>query len=276
MTAALWLLTAGNLFISAPEATRLLPRASVLDVRGMVAYRLGHIAGAVRCDWQRLVDLEADAPEAALADELARLGVARARPVLVYGAAGEGFGEEGRVAWLLRYLGHDDVRILDGGYAAWRRAGGEVELRARAAAPAERFRIEHHEALRARLADVQRAVASASPVVLDVRSASEWNGTTPHGEVRGGHIPGARHLPWTALLQKDGTLRPEAELSHLLVARSLDPGREVIVYCTGGVRSAFVWAVLHSLGYARARNFDGSFAAWARETRLPVAVGGPP
>ncbi len=102
-------------------------------------------------------------------------------------------------------------------------------------------------------------------MVLDVRTRAEYDGATPYGSVRGGHVPGAEHLEWTALFDEQGALRPRAELEALLPAR----GARVVAYCTGGVRSGFVYAVLRALGRDDVANYPGSWWEYAASD-LPV------
>jgi len=251
-------------------ATSLLARgAAVLDARDAAAYAQGHMPGAQPYAWQAFTgegssrgrirpDLEA------IAQALAGLGVDAGRPALVYGAAGQGWGEEGHAAWLLSLLGHPDVALLDGGFAAWRAAGRPVVsayARARpggfAARPREEFRADH--------AQVQRCRQ-----VIDVRSATEYNGATPHGEARGGHIAGARHLDWRTLLDERGRVVSSARLLRALADAGIDPDAEVVVYCTCGVRSAMAAVALAARGVRHVRNYDASLAEWAADASRPM------
>ncbi len=275
-------------FVDVGAAAALLAAgATVLDARAR-GFVWAHLPTAQPVDWLDYRDgwgrtgrLHPD-PQA-MAARLARLGVDARRPVLVYGAAAAGFGEEGRIAWLLLYLGHRQVHILDGGFAAWQAAGQEVARGPvlRSPPPGE-FPPTLQAGLRAERAAVQRAVSAATagaPILVDVRSQAEWHGATPYLEARGGHIPGARWLDWQRLLGADGALKPDAQLRRELAAIGLsgpapsppgEPPREIIVYCTGGVRSAFVLTVLHKLGYRHVRNYDGSFWEWSADLSLPV------
>lgn len=270
----------GRLFVSATEAAELIrDGATVLDARGS-GFFWGHLPRAQAIDWLKFRDgwgrtgrLDPDA--VGLARRLAALGVDERRPVLVYGDVGAGFGEEGRIAWMLTYLGHPRVYILDGGIAGWKRAGQPLERGlAGRVAPGARFTPRPQPALRAD----KQAVRAGSAHLLDVRSPEEYGGATPYFEARGGHIPGALPLDWHALLDASGHLRPAAELRAQLTRLGIPEGSdaELIVYCTGGVRSAFVWAALRTLGYTRVRNYDGSFWEWAADASLPVATGSPP
>ncbi len=270
-----------RIFVSVEQAAALSAAgATVLDARAR-GFWLGHLPFAQPIDWRDYVDGwgrtgRLPSNVAAMASGLIARGVDVARPVLVYGDAHRGYGEEGRIAWLLSYLGHPQVHILDGGYSAWRQAGQPI-----ARGPAGRpsalgaLRPQPQPAVRADKAHVQAAVTAASkPLVLDVRSEEEWRGATPYFEARGGHIPGALPLDWRRFLDESGRLREPTALRQALAAIGVrgpdQEGREIIVYCTGGVRSAFAWAVLRELGYAQVRNYDGSFWEWAADRSLPV------
>lgn len=241
----------GPPFVDAAGAEALVAEgATVLDARGRLAYLAGHVPGAVRVDWRIGVvggptSGELGPPET-VAAAYAALGVDEDRPVLVVGAWRDGWGEEARIAWDLTYLGHPRVRILEGGMDAW--AGPREHL---PPAPwAGRFSARPRPELRTTTAGLAAALAGPNPpVVLDVREPDEFAGARKYGEARGGHVPGARNVPW-----------------HGLLAAPPDLPREtpIVVYCTGGVRSAMAWAALTAHGYSRVTNDDGSWWEWAR------------
>lgn len=290
-----------GLFVSPEEAAALAlaggggaPRqgAVVLDARDVTfwGFRAGHLPGAAPIDWKRYRDgwgrTGRLGEPAAMAARLAGLGVDEARPVLVYGDGVAGFGEEGRIAWLLLYLGHRDVHILDGGLAAWRAAGLPLEKGAAADPRPGRFTARPQQALRAgkeQARALSSVPGSGAGALIDVRTEGEWRGQTPYFEARGGHIPGAVHLPWTRLFDERGRVLPRDRLRLVLQqAGVLRPGSgpgpkdpqaepEIVLYCTGGVRSAMAWAALRAAGLS-ARNYDGSFWEWAADGSLPVAL----
>jgi thiosulfate/3-mercaptopyruvate sulfurtransferase len=245
--------------------------AAVLDARGASAPVTERLPRAVSVDLAAM--LEGPAPSGTLTADVGRLarllaqaGVDDARPVLVYGAADRGLGEEGRLAWILAYLGHPDVHILDGGVRAWAAARRPFVPAGAAPAPG-RFTASVRESVRAKLPDL--GVPGA--VLLDVRTDEEWRGARKYGEARGGHLPGARHVPWTRLLDDAGRVRSPDEVRAVLLAAGIGPRDRVITYCTGGVRSAFAWAVLTSAGFG-VRNYDASLYEWARTSR-PLVTG---
>lgn len=246
---------------------------TVLDARAASEYNRGHLPGAVRVSWLdhrdgwgRTGKLKANTSE--LARDMAALGVQQQRSVVVYGAAREGWGEEGRIAWMLQYLGHNNVFVLDGGYAAWTVADG---LTTREAPRVERgtFVADIVPELRAS-ADAVAEAASRGVIVLDTRGEDEWNGSRRYFPPRTGRIPDAVHLHWADLLAPDGRLdRSDAAMARLR-AKGLKPNEPVIAYCVGGVRSAFVVLALRELGFVDVRNYDGSWYEWSADRLRPV------
>ena len=250
---------------------------TIVDVRSARDYGKSHIPGAVRVSWLDYRDgwgrtgkLDRDVDRIARA--MAELGVDSSRPVIVYGKAREGWGEEGRVAWMLYYLGHPKVTILDGGWPAWQRAGaptnGDKPNPARG-----NFTAHVRADVRAFADDVARAssrAAAASPVILDTRSDGEWNGSRKYFPARTGRIPGAVHIEWQDLLTPDGFVDRSPEQLERLRALGLTPERAVIAYCVGGVRSGEAFFVLRALGFDDVRNYDGSWYEWAADKSRPI------
>ena len=258
--------TAQRVFISAQEAIRALRSgARFLDARERpVSPLLGRIPGAMSAPWRTFSRGRRDGellPAEALRERIRALGLSGDERVVIYGDWDRGWGEEGRLFWMLDYLGHAQLRVLRGGWSAWRAAGGEVERgfqRARAPGswlprPREerRQRLEAYDEEGARL---QR---------VDVRRRAEYQGATPYGSPCGGHIPHAINLHWRSLF--DGPrLRDEEALRSIFEGAGLDLTAPIALYCTGGVRSAFVYLVLRDLGALEPRNDDGSWWRWSR------------
>lgn len=275
-TLARWTISAPDLraTLAAPQ-----PRVTVLDVRGWWAYRQGHVPGAVRVSWLdyrngrgRTGKLPVDL--AAVARDLARKGVDGGRPVVVYGRARDGWGEEGRVAWTLAFLGHPRVTVLDGGWTAWRAAGGTVERGVPRPTPGH-FEAHPRPAMRATADDVAATLTTAplgrAAVVLDTRSTAEWEGARRYWPARVGHIPGAVHLEWRDLLDGTGRIDRSPAQRARLATLGLTPDRPVITYCVAGVRSGEAFWALRALGFRDVRNYDGSWYEWAADPRRPVA-----
>lgn len=241
--------------------------ALLLDARLGPAFLLRHPEGAVHITWDDFSDnsdgrvlrgrLSPDLD--AIAAELGALGVGDDRGVYVIGSWADAWGEEARIAWMLTTLGHSDVHIVEGGFDAWRAANLPTETGPHAPVPAV-FTPRYDPAPDATLDEL-----TGQTVLLDVRTRAEFEGATPHGEARGGHIDGAVHLEWTDLIADDGGLRSPDEIQALIGAPLDAP---IAAYCTGGVRSAFVWAALEHAGYTHASNYAGSW--WEYAARVPV------
>ena len=234
-----------SILVDLPAAEALVARgATVLDSRSRVDFYRGHIPGAQRVDWRigtvgGLLSGKLGEP-GGVATAFAALGVDNQRAVLVVGAWEEGWGEEGRIAWDLAYLGHGDVHLLRGGAGVWR---GPWEYLPTSASPGH-FTAHPRPELRADIASIQ----GGSVTLVDVREPEEYAGKAAYGEARGGHIPGAISRPWKPLVE----------------GRAEIPFGPLVTYCTGGVRSAMAWVYLSDAGYPVA-NYDGGWWEWARE-----------
>lgn len=241
---------------------------SVLDTRETSIWRAERLPGAVRVDWEAFTPSEkADRGELlsdsdALQAKVRELGIDDDRPVLVVGNPPNNWGEDGRIVWMLRRLGHDRVALVDGGHPAVVEAGVEATRETTEPEPGD-FEIDLRSDWKADRETVHGLLDGEDVVLLDTRTAREYAGATPYGEARGGHLPGAKHLHYTALLGDDGRLLSAAAIRAKLEKRGITPDTRVIAYCTGGVRSAWMTVVLRHLGYAKAANYAGSAWDWA-------------
>jgi sterol desaturase/sphingolipid hydroxylase (fatty acid hydroxylase superfamily)/3-mercaptopyruvate sulfurtransferase SseA len=258
---------AGQAWVVDPAAAEALIEsgALVLDARAPALKQKEPLPGAVRVVWQTFSEPDLPLKGRLLGDDavLTRLlqayGVSAGVPVVVLGDPLEGRGEDGRIAWMLRYLGHDAAVIVDGGLPALR-ALGLREIRPRSGVGD--FVVHRRPELIVTRDELVAALGRPGVVVLDTREAREYAGEMPFGESRGGHVPGARHIWFRDLLTADGTLLPRDRLQAKLAALGVAETSEVIVYCTGGVRSGWVTAVLNDRG-VNARNFAGSMWDWS-------------
>lgn len=264
----------GGVFI-APEEVSGLENVVVLDVRGRVAFRGAHLPRAVRAPWDAFV--EGLFLDGRLADvervgaQLRALGVEDDATVVVYGEWDRGWGEEGRLYWMLDYLGHDDVRILYGGYPRWQALGLPLHAGGEETPAPGRFVPKPQATRRAVVGDVQRHMESHQGL-LDVRADEEWEGSRRYGVERGGRIPTATHWHWRRAFDAQSDLRPPDELRAELASIGVEADREVVTYCTGGVRAGFVYAVLRWLGFTSIRNYEASFWEWSGRGDLPVVL----
>ena len=171
----------------------------------------------------------------------------------------------------MRHVGHDDVSVLYGGWRAardhgWPTRRGEAPQASGHSAPSP-YPVAREPRLRAETPDVLDAATRGA--LLDVRTPLEFAGATPHGEARGGHVPGARSAWWLRLFDARGRLRPPSEVRGLFEAWGVRDDAPSVAYCTGGVRSGFVVMVAHALGYPMA-NHDASMWGWSADDSLPL------
>jgi thiosulfate/3-mercaptopyruvate sulfurtransferase len=215
------------------------------------------------------------------AQVMAANGIGRDTTVVLYGDKNNWWAAY--ALWVFSLFGHPDVRLLDGGRAAWVAEGRPMTRDLPAPEPAEYPVVERDDSvLRAFQSDV---LAHLGRPLVDVRSPGEYSGELLHmpdypqeGAMRGGHIPGARNVPWARAAAEDGRFRPRAELEAIYAGEAgLRPDDDIVAYCRIGERSSHTWFVLtHLLGYPHVRNYDGSWTEWGNAVRVPVARGSDP
>ena len=181
-----------------------------------------------------------------------------------------------RLAWTLRYHGHDKVLVLDGGYEKWSKEGHPTTFFPTTAAQPSTYRVSTPGKARAEADYVLTQLGNPAVVVWDTRTPEEYNGTKVRAD-RGGHIPGATHLNWTQLQHEvDGVkvLKSESEIRELLADHGITSAQEVIAHCQTGIRSSYATLVLQGLGYTEVKNYDGSWIEWANNASLPIIQNG--
>jgi thiosulfate/3-mercaptopyruvate sulfurtransferase len=250
--------------------------ATLLDTRNPLAWITGHPPGAVRVRWQAFCQSRAPHKGKLLDDDellqqkLRTIGIGNDNPVLVVGNPAQSFGEDGRIVWMLRTLGHSQTALVDGGYPALVAAGVPATVECVQPTPGD-FTVRRteawtirREALRAILSRQKTSTTEdRSTVLIDARQPKEYAGATPYGERRGGHLPAAVSCYYRRLLDTHGYARSRDAILETLGHPDLDPKTPIVAYCTGGVRSAFVVAVLVELGFANVKNYAGSMWEWA-------------
>ena len=244
------------------------------------AYDTGHIAGAVRVDWQKdlqdAVRRDLVTPEA-FAALLAKNGIGPDTTVVLYGGNNNWFAAY--AYWYFKLYGHDSVKLLDGGRKKWELDGRElvtdVPDRATTVYPVPTERAE----LRSKRDEVIAAIGNVQ--LIDVRSPDEYAGRLlapahlpQEQSQRPGHIPTASNVPWSKSANDDGTFKSDAELVDLYTGAGLVEGAPTIAYCRIGERSAHTWFVLHEvLGWGDVKNYDGSWTEYGSLVGVPVQVG---
>ena len=263
----------------------------VVDVRGKVLppgndpryipkrqdYDAGHLPGAVFVDWTRdIVDPEDPVPiqvarPEAFAAKMTELGVGDGTLVVAYDDYNHAFA--GRLAWALRFYGHEDVRILDGGWSRWVGEGRPTTREPSPTGKAPRpFTARERLGLRRTADQVQHALGDPGVLLIDARAPAQYEGTVTVA-ARGGHIPGARNVHYAQLVDAtSGNFLPREELARVFLQAGVDPQlpREIVVYCNGGVTCTVPLAALHMLGREDAAVYDGSWNEWGNDPGRPI------
>jgi thiosulfate/3-mercaptopyruvate sulfurtransferase len=242
------------------------------------AYDQGHVPGAAGWNWTtELCDtLVRDiVPPKKLEELLGKSGIDNKTAIVLYGDNNNWFAAW--AFWQLKIYGHDDVRIMDGGRKKWLAEGRDLSTEAPAVQPKTYKAGAPDLSLRAFLPEVQRALAGKKASLVDVRSPAEFTGEIlappglPETCQRGGHIPGAKSIPWGKNCNEDGTFKSFDELKALYAAQGILGDKPVIAYCRIGERSSLTWfAMKYLLGFQDVKNYDGSWTEWGNLVGAPV------
>jgi thiosulfate/3-mercaptopyruvate sulfurtransferase len=244
----------------------------------VLLYATGHIPGAVKIDWH--TDLNDPVTRdyvdgTRFAEVMGSRGIARDTTVVIYGDKSNWWAAY--ALWVFSLFGHEDVRLLDGGRQKWIDEGRALIRDVPTPTPVEYPVVDRNDApIRAFKDDV---LAHLGKPLVDVRSPGEYSGELLHmpdypqeGAMRGGHIPGAKSVPWARAANDDGSFKSREELEAIyLDEQGLKPDDEVVAYCRIGERSSHTWFVLtHLLGFEHVRNYDGSWTEWGNAVRAPI------
>ncbi len=244
-------------------------------------YASGHIPGAVHVDWT--TDLNDQIRRDYITREgfealMSKIGAANDTTVVFYGDKNNWWACY--AFWVFQLFGHTNAKVMDGGRLKW-----EKEKRATSrdvpAYPKTQYKAkDRNDAPHRAYRDDVHAHLKKQGQLVDVRSPEEYAGTRMHmpdypneGALRGGHIPGAKSVPWARAINPDeGTFRPAAELTKLyLEDQHLSPDKETIAYCRIGERSSHTWfALKYLLGFKNIRNYDGSWTEWGNMVGVPI------
>ncbi len=246
----------------------------------VLLYDTGHIPGAVNIDWHADLNhpLVRDyiGPEE-FAELMRRNGISPDTTVVFYGDKNNWWATY--AFWVFQLFGHANAKVMDGGRMKWVAEGRELTKERPSYPPADYpVPTRDDSAIRAFREEVLQHQAQGKPLI-DVRSPGEFKGELLHmadypqeGALRGGHIPGARNVPWARAANPDGTFKSAEELRAIYEEeQGLKKGDDVIAYCRIGERSSHSWFVLkYLLGYDNVRNYDGSWTEWGNAVRVPV------
>jgi len=244
------------------------------------AYDESHAPGAIGFNWETDLQDQTERDilkKADFEETMGSHGISDESTVVLYGDNSNWFAAY--TYWQLKYYGHDDVKLLDGGREYWVENHYPTTDEAPAYPEVEYEASGPRESIRAYREDVENAIDRGLPLV-DVRSPEEFRGEVlaPPGlnetAQRGGHIPGAQNISWAAVTNDDGTFKTPAELTDLYEERGIDGGETTVAYCRIGERSSVAWFALHELlGYEDAINYDGSWTEWGNLVGAPIETG---
>jgi thiosulfate/3-mercaptopyruvate sulfurtransferase len=244
-------------------------------------YASGHVPGAVHVDWT--TDLNDQIRRDYITREsfealMARIGVGNDTTVVFYGDKNNWWACY--AFWVFQLFGHTNAKVMDGGRLKWEKEGRTTGRDVPSYPKTQYTAKDRHDApIRAYREDVQ-AHLTAHGQLVDVRSPEEYAGTRMHmpdypneGALRGGHIPGAKSVPWArAINPEEGTFKPAGDLKKLyLEDQQLSADKATIAYCRIGERSSHTWfALKYLLGFKNVRNYDGSWTEWGNMVGVPI------
>ncbi|GAA5448955.1 sulfurtransferase [Deinococcus depolymerans] len=248
----------------------------------ILLYDTGHIPGAVKLDWQtdlwHPVERDFITPDK-VSELLGRLGIRADDQIILYGDKSNWWASY--AYWFLSYSGVKNLKLMNGGRQKWMAEGRETTTDVTPVQPSEYPALTRDDSLRAYRDEVKahlKAVQDGKGALVDVRSPDEFSGKVTHmanypqeGVLRGGHIPGARSIPWAKATNEDGTFKSADELKALYEGEGVTADKEVIAYCRIAERSSHSWFVLRELlGYPNVRNYDGSWTEWGNAVGMPI------
>jgi thiosulfate/3-mercaptopyruvate sulfurtransferase len=242
------------------------------------SYDEGHIAGAVAWNWTSQLNdpVRRDIPSKEQLEKLlGESGISNGDTVILYGDNNNWFAAF--AFWILKVYGHEDVRLMDGGRKKWVSDSRPLTKDEEKPAPATYTAKDPDSSLRANVAEMLKIAQDGSSQMVDVRSPAEFTGEViaPPGMTetaqRGGHIPGAKNIPWSQAVNEDGTFKTADELNALYGGKGIQQGKDTVAYCRIGERSSHTWFVLkYLLGHQNVKNYDGSWTEYGSMVGVPI------
>ena len=230
-----------------------------VDCRGADIAKKGTVEGAIATTWQELCTCDESYGKAGdegwgkipetedLAERLGKLGMSKEKELILLGETLNGWGDDARVLWELVAAGYENVKMVDGGYAAVEKAGVPIQ---KGASEPKAVEVMIDSIDKTHVMETEELQNNYNEYkIIDVRTDKEYEGATKYNEAQGGHLPGAIHLRYTDLFREDGTLRSKADIEKVLTDAGISKDDKIVTYCTGGIRSAYSQLVYEMAGY---------------------------
>lgn len=267
-----------NVWFLSPKETWSGPEWKVIDTRSFVSRMKDRLPSAIVLGWEELS--QGKDPERGklkrtdlVQKKLESLGLKPKDHIIVLGDGKSGWGEEGRIVWSLREVGFENVYWYDGSFSSFLDG---ITSQNKKNVPSNGKPEAHSFAAQEKVTktditkeEISKQLTKGTFQILDTRETREFFGSTPYGEKRGGHIPGAKSFYYQNLYDENGMIKSKEEVENSLTALGITKSKPIIAYCTGGVRSAFVVGILRSYGY-HAYNYSGSMWEWSSDPTLPL------
>jgi thiosulfate/3-mercaptopyruvate sulfurtransferase len=242
-------------------------------------YEAAHIPGALFFDIDDLSDETSSLPHmlpstVKFASRMKKMGIGDGARIVVYDS--EGLWSAARVWWMFRIMGHRDVAVLNGGLKKWRAEGRPLTEEPPRARTSRHFTPRLIAELVRDKDDMLGLLTSKASQIVDARATARFEGTAPEPRagLRSGHIPGSRSVPISSLLNADGTLKSDAELTALFAAAGVDPRAPIVATCGSGVTACAVALALAQIGHPNTAIYDGSWTEWGdANAGTPVVTG---
>jgi thiosulfate/3-mercaptopyruvate sulfurtransferase len=242
------------------------------------AYEEGHIPGAISWNWTTQLNdgIRRDIPSKADIEKLlGQSGIKNSDTIILYGDNNNWFAAF--AFWILKMYGHEDIRLMDGGRKKWLSDNREITTQEEKPEATQYTAKDFDPTYRANVREILDIAEKGNEYLVDVRSPAEFSGEViaPPGMTetaqRGGHVPGAKSIPWAQTVNEDGTFKTAEQLKELYGAKGVDSSKPVVAYCRIGERSSHTWFVLHYLlGFPNCRNYDGSWTEYGSMVGVPI------